>query len=302
MSIQSSLQYFLGYCEHQKNLDNKTVKAYKIDLNQFISFMALESPVITKDIISNYISYLNDYYKPRSVKRKIASIKVFCGFLCDEGLLENNPFSGMRIRLQRGNSLPRTIPLRTIESLLSVAHQQICQATSDRAYLVAVRNAAILELLFATGIRVSELCNMKKDDFDLVDGLLMIHGKGNKERIIQIENEEVLNALIKYNNCELHHRDYFFLNQRHRPISDQSIRRIINKYVEIVDTQKHITPHMFRHSFATLLLEEDVDLRYIQQLLGHSSISTTQIYTHVSAAKLKNILLTKHPRNKITIK
>lgn len=302
MSIQSSLQHFLGYCEHQKNLDSKTVKAYRIDLNQFVSFMALESPVITKDIISNYISYLNDHYKPRSVKRKIASIKVFCGFLCDEGLLENNPFSGMRIRLQKSSSLPRTVPLRVIEALLSAAHQQICQATSDRAYLVAVRNAAILELLFATGIRVSELCNMKKDDFDLIDGLLMVHGKGNKERIIQIENEEVLNTLIKYSNCELHHRDYFFLNQRHRPISDQSIRRIINKYAEIVDTQKHITPHMFRHSFATLLLEEDVDLRYIQQLLGHSSISTTQIYTHVSAAKLKNILLTKHPRNKITVK
>lgn len=302
MSTQLYLQRFLAYCEQQKRLDKKTVKAYRIDLTQFISFAEVTGQTIAKEIINNYISFLNSRYKPRSVRRKIASIKVFCGFLCDEGFLETNPFSEMRVKLQRGLSLPRTIPLRVIEALLKEAHKQVNQATSDRVYLVSLRNAAILELLFATGIRVSELCNIKKEDLDLVDGFLMIHGKGNKERIIQIENEDVLNVLVRYSNCEVNEREFFFLNQRHRPISDQSVREIINRYTGIVDAQRHITPHMLRHSFATLLLEEDVDLRYIQQLLGHSSISTTQIYTHVSTTKLKNILLTKHPRNKIAVK
>lgn len=301
MYTQSYLHNFLEYCEYQKRLDKKTVKAYRIDLTQFLSFIESSGQTITKNVISNYISLLNERFKPRSVKRKIASIKVFCCYLCDEGALEINPFLEIKVRLQRNISLPRTVPLRVIEGLLKEARQQISQATSGKTYLTALRNAAILELLFATGIRVSELCNIKKNDLDLVDGYLIIHGKGNKERIIQIENEDVLNILVQYSKYEVNDREFFFLNQRHNPISDQSVRQIINRYTAIVDSSRHITPHMLRHSFATLLLEEDVDLRYIQQLLGHSSISTTQIYTHVSTTKLKNILLTKHPRNKITV-
>lgn len=302
MSIQANLQCFLEHCEHQKRLDRKTIKAYRIDLTQFLSFTESNGHAITKDAIGTYIAFLNEHYKPRSVRRKIASIKVFCGFLCDEGILDANPFSGIRIRLQRRLSLPRTVPLRVIEALLKESHQQISQATSAQTRIVALRNAAILELLFATGIRVSELCHIRKNDLDLVDGFLMIHGKGNKERIIQIGSKEALNILVQYNNYELNDREFFFLNQRQRPISDQSVRQILKRYAELADVQRHITPHMLRHSFATFLLEEDVELRYIQQLLGHSSISTTQIYTHVSAEKLKSILLTKHPRNKITIK
>lgn len=121
-----------------------------------------------------------------------------------------NPFSGMRIRIQRSLSLPRTVPLRVIEALLKKSRQQINQATSAREHLSSLRNAAILEILFATGIRASELCNIRKDDLDLTDGILKIHGKGNRERVIQIENENVLNILIQYNNCELNNREYFF--------------------------------------------------------------------------------------------
>ncbi len=157
MSIQQNLQGFLEYCEYQKRLDKKTIKAYRIDLTQFISFIETEPASITRNHIGNYVSYLNRQYKPRSVKRKIASIKVFCGFLFDERLLETNPFSGMRIRLQRSSSLPRTVPLRVIEELLKEAWRQVHEAPSAKAYLNALRNAAILELLFATGIRVSEL-------------------------------------------------------------------------------------------------------------------------------------------------
>ena len=131
--------------------------------------------------------------------------------------------------------------------------------------------------------------------------ILIIHGKGNRERIIEIENDEVLDTLIKYNQVKEVSSDAFFLNNRGNPLTDQSARRIIENCAKSVDPSKHITPHMFRHSFATLLLEEDVDIRYIQQLLGHSSISTTQIYAHVSSEKRRAILSSKHPRNKIAI-
>ena len=299
--MDNQIQQFLDYCENQKRLSRDTVKAYRIDLCQFAAFIKNNNLDVSKETIGKYLSYLNEHYELRSVKRKIVVVKIYFNFLLDEGLIVENPFQSMKIKLPPNNSLPRTIPLRTIDALLIEAHRQVKNASSRENRLQALRSAAILELLFATGIRVSELCSIKIDALDLSDGTLMIHGKGNKERMIEIENKEVLSTLKAYKDAEQNSTDYFFLNSRRRPISDQSVRRIINKYAAIAHVQKHITPHMFRHSFATLLLEADVDLRYIQQLLGHSSISTTQIYTHVSSTKLRSILATKHPRNKINI-
>ena len=300
--MNNQIQQFLDYCESQKRLSKDTVKAYRIDLRQFVAFINENNLEISKETIGKYLSFLNEHYKLRSVKRKIMVVKIYFNFLLDEGLIVESPFQNMRIKLPPNNSLPRTIPFHTIDTLLVEAHRQVDNAHTRNEQLHALRSAAILELLFATGIRVSELCSIKIDALDLSDGTLMIHGKGNKERMIEIENQEVLNTLRAYKEAEYNTTtDYFFLNSRHRPMSDQSVRRIINRYATTIQAQKHITPHMFRHSFATLLLEADVDLRYIQQLLGHSSISTTQIYTHVSSTKLRNILATKHPRNKINI-
>ena len=145
---------------------------------------------------------------------------------------------------------------------------------------------------------------MPVDDINLSDKFIRVYGKGSKERIIQIENSDVLLALRKYNDAfstEIQSGGFFFINRLNNRLSEQSVRFMINKYVAKAGVLMHITPHMFRHSFATLLLEEDVDIRYIQQLLGHSSIVTTQIYTHVTSNKQKYILNTKHPRNRIII-
>lgn len=297
----NQIQLFLDYCENQKRLSKNTIKAYRIDLHQFADFLLSKDLDVSKDSIGQYLAYLNEHYELRSVKRKIVVLKIYFNFLLEEGLILESPFHNIKIKLPPNNSLPRTIPFRTIDALLIEAHSQVDKAGSKSARLQALRSAAVLELLFATGIRVSELCSIKCNALDLLDGTLMIHGKGNKERLIEIENKEVLHTLQAYRNAENCSCEFFFLNSRHRPLSDQSVRRIINRYAAIVQAPKHITPHMFRHSFATLLLEADVDLRYIQQLLGHSSISTTQIYTHVSSTKLRNILATKHPRNNINI-
>ena len=158
----------------------------------------------------------------------------------------------------------------------------------------------MIELLFATGMRISELCSLKPSDIDLKSSNILIYGKGAKERMIQLGNPEVINALSLYQEVFREDIDacgYFFVNRLQRRLSDQSVRFMINRYAELAGIRQHITPHMFRHSFATLLLEQDVDIRYIQRMLGHSSISTTEIYTHVSSAKQKDILVHKHPRN-----
>ena len=153
-------------------------------------------------------------------------------------------------------------------------------------------------------MRISELCSLKSSAIDLENNTVLIYGKGAKERILQIGNSEVISALILYQNTfkeDISICGYFFVNKLKHKLSDQSVRFMINRYAKIANIEQHLTPHMFRHSFATLLLEQDVDIRYIQQMLGHSSIKTTEIYTHVSNTKQKDILLNKHPRNLIEI-
>lgn len=154
-----------------------------------------------------------------------------------------------------------------------------------------MRNILILELLFATGMRISELCSLKTEQIDFNDYIIKIYGKGSKERLIQICNTNVQVLIDKYKNTmELEENFFFFTNRLHNRLSEQSVRYMINDYAKSAQISRHITPHMFRHSFATLLLEEDVDIRYIQQMLGHSSITTTQIYTHTSINKQRSIL------------
>lgn len=160
----------------------------------------------------------------------------------------------------------------------------------------------MLELLFATGIRVSELSFLKPEDINFTDKTLKIYGKGARERILYIENPDVIEALQVYKKAfrsEMKSCGFFFINNWGTRYSEQSVRNMIRKYTDLASCSLHITPHMFRHSFATLLLEEDVDIRYIQNLLGHSSVTTTQIYTHISANKQRKILADKHPRNRI---
>ena len=155
------------------------------------------------------------------------------------------------------------------------------------------------ETLFSTGMRISELCNLKISDVELYDATIRIYGKGAKERMIQIGNKDVLLILEKYEaeySSEINKSGYFFVNPNATQLSDQAIRRMIKKYCSLASIDLHITPHMFRHTFATSLLEADVDIRYIQEMLGHSSITVTEIYTHVALSKQRDILTTKHPR------
>ena len=291
---------FINYCRYHKKLSEKTIRAYKIDLSQYGVF----SNELSKQALWDYIEYLNKKYKPKTAKRKLATLKAFIHFLLLQDLIDFNPFHKLETTIKEPLLLPKTIPLGVIAKLISFSYQQIVFAKSDYQIRSAVRNTAILELLFATGARVAEICTLRSDNVDLLGNSVKFYGKGSKERIIPIENFAVLSILRKYHSLfekEIPDSGYFFVNKLGRRMTEQSVRNMINFYCKQCGVDMHITPHMFRHSFATLLLEEDVDIRYIQRMLGHSSITTTQIYTHVTSAKQKEILKTKHPRNKLNI-
>ena len=219
-------------------------------------------------------------------------------------LIEKNPFNKLQIKFRESITLPKIIPLNYIEAILSTIYDSKVSAKTKFQQRNALRDVAVIELLFATGMRISELCSLGINDINLDNGTILIFGKGSKERMLQIGNAEVINILKEYHADFLHECEncgYFFANQSGNPLSDQTVRRMINKYTELASINLHITPHMFRHTFATSLLDADVDIRYIQEMLGHSSINITEIYTHVATAKQKDILSTKHPRNMFNV-
>lgn len=255
---------------------------------------------LSKDTIDLFITRLHKQYKPKTVKRKIASLKAFFHYMEYREIISDNPFSKLDIRFREPRLLPKTIPFHSIQAFLSALYTQKNQARSPYQLRCCIRDIAVIELLFATGMRISELCSLRPADIDLESNNILIYGKGAKERIIQIGNPEVISALTVYRNTfeeDISLCGYFFVNRLKHKLSDQSVRFMINRYAALAGIDQHITPHMFRHSFATLLLEQDVDIQYIQRMLGHSSISTTEIYTHVSNTKQKDILFHKHPRN-----
>lgn len=305
ISLQTHINNYINHCQHQKQLDAKTLKAYRIDLAQFSNCMPTEDITnITSDVLENYIYELHQKYKPKTVRRKIASVKAFFHHLEYKDIVEHSPFNKMQIKFREPITLPKTIPLHTVEVFLSTIYQQYRISKTDYQRKRTLRDIAVIELLFATGIRISELCTLKPNDINLYEKSLLIYGKGSKERRLQIGNDDVVKILIQYKNAyhaEIIHCQHFFSTPSGNALSDQSVRRMINKYVKLASIDMHITPHMFRHTFATSLLEADVDIRYIQEMLGHSSINITEIYTHVALSKQREILTTKHPRNQFHI-
>lgn len=303
-TLSTQIEIYLKYCKSQKRLDEKTIKAYQIDLRQFTEFTALDICDITPDTLENYIAGLHQKYMPKTAKRKIASLKALFHYFEYKELIQKNPFHKMRIKFREPVILPKTIPLYTLETFLSTIYKQRSQAKTDYQKRNALRDIAVAEVLFATGMRISELCSLGINDIDLRDRSILIYGKGAKQRRIQIGNDDVLQILHEYKNefrIEMQTCRHFFANQNGNVLSDQTVRRMINRYTGLAAIELHITPHMFRHTFATSLLEADVDIRYIQEMLGHSSINITEIYTQVAMSKQRDILTTKHPRKQFNL-
>lgn len=296
--LLQAIEQYLERCEYEKNLSADTLKAYRIDLRQFSEFT--EYKWASQDLFNQYIKHLNQNFAPRSVKRKVASLRAFYHDQEFNRLLQENPFHRLQIRIRSPKQLPRTIPNYIVHNMLQSAYDDY--SPGKRTVL---RDILILELLFSTGLRVSELCSRSIETFLLGESelRLLVNGKGRKERILQITTPELVHLAKAY--CtefvkEIQCYGTILMNRQGHPISTQSVRRIIQRYMKKIGSSYHVTPHMFRHTFATSLLEAGMDIRYIQSLLGHSSISTTQIYTHVTSYQQTALLAEKHPRGKMT--
>ncbi len=303
MKINDAFNDYFSHCMLEKQLDPKTIKAYRIDLDQFQKFLSSNEINLIEDIGKDQIKL---YYQqlisfaPKTIKRKLAATRAFFNYHEFEENIVVNPFRKVKTSIKIPKQLPIVLSLEQIKKILNVAYlsKENCKKKDSYTYIERLRDIAVLELLFSTGLRVSELCNLTIGNIEQDYSLIKVNGKGSKERMIPITNNEVREALklyyLKYN---ANINNYFFVNRLKNKLSEQSVRYLVRKYSKKANIALNTTPHVFRHSFATLLLEEDVDIRYIQSLLGHSSINTTQIYTHVNSRKKSEILTLKHPRN-----
>ena len=298
--LSIEIENYLTVCQDLKGLSPLTLKAYRIDLKQFNGFMQ-HKDCLSKECMIEYIDVLHKQYKPKSAKRKIACIKAFYHYMEMENFIILNTFHKIKIKYKEPIVLPKTIPISSVESIIKYAYRQYCSAITSYQTETTLRNLLIIELLFSTGMRVSEVSNLKIKNVDLKSNNLYIFGKGSKERIMCLANKSITKLLEQYLDTRKNISGYLFTNKLGNHYSAQSIRNMVNTYAKAAGVEIHITPHMFRHTFATALLDEDVNIRYIQQLLGHSSIVTTQIYTHISTNKIRHILEDKHPRNRFNI-
>ncbi|MEI6846369.1 MAG: site-specific tyrosine recombinase XerD [Candidatus Firestonebacteria bacterium] len=288
---------FLMYLSIERHYPESTVKSYKNDINQFLNFIEkkgiLEAAKIDKHDILDYLSLMKEKYDPASSARKLSAIKTFFKFLSLEKNIEKNPAAELEApRLMK--KLPDVLSEQEMAGLL----ESIVQNSKED-----LRDRALLELMYATGMRISEVSNMKIHDYDTVAQYIRCMGKGSKERIIPVGKvaADWVDEYIGKTRGEIVEKTNsssgeIFLNKRGKKFSRVWLWKIIAKRVAAAGLQKHVSPHTFRHSFATHLLAHGADLRSVQEMLGHASISTTQIYTHVDRSRLREVHKKYHPR------
>jgi len=297
MNLSKYIEDFLLHCKIEKNLSSKSIKAYKIDLKGFENFIKKENiNEINKNDIKQYLNFLFEKdYKIKTIKRKIISVKALFNYLEFEEIVTQNPFKKVKINLKEEKKLPVVLSLDEVEKLFK------CLESFSKKDKIFKRNLLIIKLLLITGIRVFELCEIKKEDINFTERYILINGKGRKQRKVYIPNEKtfkLLNEVIKLFNIT---DGYIFLNKSNKPLTDQTVRSVVKNSCKRCLNKDNITPHIFRHTFATILINNGVDIRHIQFLLGHSSIATTQIYTQLDEKVCKEISI-KNPINRIFMK
>lgn len=283
---------YLHYCKTYRHLSQHTIRAYKNDLTQFINFGSINIKLFLEEMVKKNI-------KSATIKRKMASLKSFYRYLENENIISENPFATLRFQYKLEKTLPKVITYNNLNAIYTYLHNQISISKNQYKLEKSIRNYLIVSILLSTGIRISELCNISICNIHLDNRTLTIFGKGNKERIIYIGHEKTFQLLKKYiSDFHLLKHQYLFLGKNKlKHLEEQSVRFMLKQLSKKLKLDIHITPHMFRHTFATMLLDNNVDIRHIQQILGHSSISITEIYTHVSYHKQQEILTYHNPIN-----
>jgi integrase/recombinase XerC len=304
------VRQFLDYLRHEKHFSDYTVKSYGADLIQFGQFLTGEIgqlagakdgvPLDDKQLkcepltIREFLAYLYaQNYTKSTTARKLATLRSFYKFLIRRGVVSVNPLSTIRTPKQE-KRLPKCLDLEQVQKLLD--------APGD-ADLLSARDKAMLEVLYSSGIRVSELVELEMADIDLQEGVLRVRGKGRKDRLTPI-GSQAIKAIQRYFDLRTQdqrsqnagHTGRVFLNKHGEPLSTRSVRRKLDKYLVSAGLDPGISPHTLRHSFATHLLNNGADLRSVQELLGHQSLSTTQVYTHLTTSRMKEVYDQAHPR------
>ncbi|MFA5069118.1 MAG: tyrosine recombinase XerC [Candidatus Omnitrophota bacterium] len=290
--MQRHIDKFLRYLEIEREASRHTILNYRLDLNRFVRFLngkCIDN--IDYITVRQFLAQLrNENISKSSIARILSALRSFFKFLVRENLIGTNPVSGVTTP-KRDKRLPHFMQENEIIELLD--------SQPLKGGIQALRDKAILETLYSTGVRVSELVGMDTDKCDLIGGVVRVYGKGKKERIVPI-GEKALGAIRAYLNASSGLRKpnirAVFLNSRSGRLTDRSIRRTIGRCIKNTSLKNNISPHTLRHSFATHLMNRGADLRSVQELLGHASLSTTQIYTHVTTERMKEAYRKAHPR------
>jgi len=308
---QAISEFLSGYFSTNQR-KRKTETAYRIDLTQFMTFVGRNVPItsVRSNTIEEWAATLRTKgYSPSSTRRKIAALRILCSYWLRKGIMNESPFWRVKLSYGRIEQLPRSLTQREIQALLLKARGSYLELTrkcdwddvrekpSSNIYRYT-RNLAILELMFATGMRVGELSTLDITDFQVEESAFRIQGKGGIDRLAFVVDELSKSTLKKYLEMRRSVRTSnlaLFLNSSGSRISTQGIANLISKLGREANLDRHITPHMLRHTVATLLLRNGVDIRVVQEFLGHASIATTQRYTHVSKEHLIGVLRERHP-------
>ena len=283
------IEEFRKYLIIDKNYSDNTIVSYIVELNQFFSFTKKNYDKITYNDVNNYLKYLKDNkLNELTISHNISVLKSFYKFVLTQVNIVNPLEYIESIKIHK--KIPNVLSIEEVDKLLTV------KLNTSFDY----RNKAMLELIYATGLRVSELINLKLNDIDLNEQLLKTMGKGSKERILPIGDNAIKYLKIYINDyrnnlLKRNYNEYIFLNNHGNQLTRQGFFKIIKKYAEELDINTHFSPHTLRHSFATHMLSYGADLKTIQELLGHSDLSTTQIYTHISKEELKGVYENIHP-------
>jgi integrase/recombinase XerC len=299
--LKDYLNEYLTYIRAEKNFSPHTVLAYKKDLLSFLDFLQSELKVkITPDFIPrNNIKYFlihlsQESFDPSSIERKLSTLRSFFNFLQKKQKIKSNPALSLK-----GPKRKRRLPLILSQDQM----KNILEPHIYEGKAAGLRDRAIIELLYNTGIRLSEISSLGREDIDFQTGEIRVLGKGNKERIVPLgENAsktlvEYLDSKDKVSSLKNKETDYLFVNKYRERLSRRGIARIVKKYGAKVTEDQKTRPHILRHSFATHLLDEGANLLAVKEMLGHESLSTTQIYTHVSMDRLKKVYKKAHPRS-----
>ncbi|MBC7329499.1 site-specific tyrosine recombinase XerD [bacterium] len=294
MTTEEAIKQYILFLRTERGLSDNTLYSYKNDLRQFLQYLQSreikEIDNLNEDLLLSFLSFLKEKFKPRSVMRKVSAVKGLLKFLQREGYIEGGLYEKLETPTP-SKSLPKVLSVEEIERLLS---------QPDTSNVYGLRDKALLELLYSSGLRISEASNLRIDDVDLEGEFLRCKGKGQKERIVPLGSlaKKWLKEYISGARLALAKKDtrWLFLRKGGGKLSRVSMWKIVKKYAKMAGIKKEISPHTLRHSFATHLLEGGADLRSIQEMLGHSSITTTEIYTHISTKHLKEVFKESHPR------